>query len=178
MTPDGRNGQKRTECNFCFVQISCNLTSTFRGATSLCTHSHGSKAECTQVNRGLPEVLEAETVCILLPPCFPVFIAVLFLEVRRIGAFILLSETTHQTQNMHHVLVSGFYKHFGTNFYSCKNILLIIKKTRKETLTDSSAIGTLSLSVRQCSRPMILKVCSAVPRDPRLGPRRSVDTFL
>ena len=67
------------------------------GESSLCIHSHGSKAECTQVNRGVPEVLKAETMCILLPPCFPVFIAALFLEVRRTGAFILLSETTYQT---------------------------------------------------------------------------------
>lgn len=76
--------------------------------SSLCLHSHGSKAECTQVNRCVLDILKAEAMCILLPPCLPVFIAVLFLEVRRIGAFILLSETTYQTWDMPQVIVSGF----------------------------------------------------------------------
>jgi len=77
----------------------------------------------TQVNRSVLEVLKAETMCILLPPCFPVFIAVLFLEVRRTGAFILLSETTYQTWNTHQVIVRGFSELLRTRFYSCNNIL-------------------------------------------------------
>jgi hypothetical protein len=89
--------------------------------SSLCVHSRGSEAECTQVNRGVLEVLKPETMCILLRPCFPVFIAVLFLEVRRMGAFILLPETTYQTWSMHQAIVSGFSERFGTSF--CKHIL-------------------------------------------------------
>jgi len=89
--------------------------------SSLCIHSHGSKAEYTQVNRGVLGVLKAEAMCILLPPCFPFFIAVLFLEVRRIGAFILLTETTYQTWNMRQI--SGFSERLGTRLYSCNNVL-------------------------------------------------------
>jgi len=45
-------------------------------------------------------------------------------------------------------------------------------------LTENAAMGTSSLSVKQCIRPMVLKMCSAVPKDPRPNPSRFVDTFL
>jgi hypothetical protein len=124
MTSDGRNRYTGTEYHFYFVQISCGHSSTFRGGwgkSSLCVHCHGSNVECTQSNRGVPRLLKAETTCVLLLLCFPVFIAVLFLEVPRIGAFILLSETTYQTWNMHQVIVRGCSGLLGTCFYGRNN---------------------------------------------------------